>query len=191
MVYKGVHKWFMKGGGLLKGEYKRKRVFRELMEYFLTCIIQSINNCVLNNHFISYCSSFCIYKGIFAAAQLVLPKDCSGNAFCEITKMIIGPTARFYITGQFEWKKIRVAVGFAHIRIWDGLYFDKLELYVEVGQRWTSTERTQQFSEIYTTGTMPLTKLKFFTIFFIFLLLIIWIQRRSNFLKHLTMKKLR
>jgi len=69
------------------------------------------------------------------AAQLALPKDCSGNAFCEITKMIIGPTAIFYITGQFEWKKIRVAVGFAYIRIWDGLYFDKLELYVEVSHR--------------------------------------------------------
>ena len=69
------------------------------------------------------------------AAQLVLPKDCSGNVFCEITKKIIGPTVKFYITGQFEWKKIRVAVGLAHIRIWDGLYFDKLELYVEVSQR--------------------------------------------------------
>ncbi|XP_020601762.1 uncharacterized protein LOC110040832 [Orbicella faveolata] len=76
-------------------------------------------------------------KGIFMAAQLALPKDCSGNAFCEITKMIIGPTAIFYITGQFEWKKIRVAVGFAYIRIWDGLYFDKLELYVEAD--WNAT----------------------------------------------------
>ncbi len=66
------------------------------------------------------------------AAQLVLPKDCSNNKMCEITKMILGPTAKFYITGAFEWKKVRVAVGFAHIRIWDGLYFDKLELYVEV-----------------------------------------------------------
>ena len=66
------------------------------------------------------------------AAQLVLPKDCKNNKMCEITKMILGPTAKFYITGQFERKKIRVAVGFAHIRIWDGLYFDKLELYVVV-----------------------------------------------------------
>ena len=66
------------------------------------------------------------------AAQLVLPKDCKNNKMCEITKMIIGPTAKFYITGQFEWKKIRVAAGIANIRIWDGLYFDKFELYVEV-----------------------------------------------------------
>lgn len=46
--------------------------------------------------------------------------------------MILGPTVQFYITGQFEWKKIRVATGFANIRLWDGLYFHKLELYVEV-----------------------------------------------------------
>ena len=77
------------------------------------------------------------------AAQLSLPKDCKGNAFCEITKMIIGPTAIFYITGQFEWKKIRVAVGFAYIRIYDGLYFDKLELYVEVSQPSTSNTRDE------------------------------------------------
>ena len=46
--------------------------------------------------------------------------------------MILGPTVRFYITGNFEWKKVKVAVGFANIRIWDGLEFYKLELYVEV-----------------------------------------------------------
>ena len=70
--------------------------------------------------------------GIFAAAQIVLPKDCQGNKFCEIMKMIVGPTVKWYITGQFEWKKIRVATGFANVRIFDGLYFHKLELYVEV-----------------------------------------------------------
>ena len=47
-------------------------------------------------------------------------------------KMIVGPTIKWYITGQFEWKKIRVATGFANVRIYDGLYFHKLELYVEV-----------------------------------------------------------
>ena len=46
--------------------------------------------------------------------------------------MILGPTAKFYITGNFQWKKIKVTVGFANIRIWDGLEFSKLELYVEV-----------------------------------------------------------
>lgn len=73
-----------------------------------------------------------IFTGIFAAAQLVLPKDCKSNKMCEISKMILGPTVQFYITGQFEWKKIRIATGFANIRLWDGLYFHKLELYVEV-----------------------------------------------------------
>ena len=73
-----------------------------------------------------------IFAGIFAAAQIVLPKDCQGNKFCEIMKMIVGPTIKWYITGQFEWKKIRVATGFANVRIYDGLYFHKLELYVEV-----------------------------------------------------------
>lgn len=76
---------------------------------------------------------FCYSEGILAGAQLTLPKDCKNNKFCEITKMILGPTVKFYIYGNFEWKKVKVAVGFAHIRIWDGLYFDKLELYVEVG----------------------------------------------------------
>lgn len=66
------------------------------------------------------------------AAQLVLPKDCNNDKFCEIAKIIIGPTAKFYISGQFEWKKIRVAVGLLQVHIWGGLYFDKLELYVEV-----------------------------------------------------------
>ena len=46
--------------------------------------------------------------------------------------MILGPTVKFYITGNFEWKKVKVAVGFSNIRIWDGLEFFKLELYVEV-----------------------------------------------------------
>lgn len=70
--------------------------------------------------------------GIFAAAQIVLPKDCKGNKFCEIVKMIVGPTAKWYITGHFQWKNIRIATGFANIRIFGGLYFHKLELYVEV-----------------------------------------------------------
>ena len=79
---------------------------------------------------------FCYSKGILAGAQLTLPKDCKNNKFCEITKMILGPTFKFYIYGNFEWKKVKVAVGFAHIRLWDGLYFDKLELYVEVSPFW-------------------------------------------------------
>ncbi|XP_058970157.2 uncharacterized protein [Pocillopora verrucosa] len=78
-------------------------------------------------------------KGIFAAAQLVLPKDCKSNKMCEISKMILGPTVQFYITGQFEWKKIRIATGFANIRLWDGLYFHKLELYVEAD--WNETTK--------------------------------------------------
>lgn len=85
----------------------------------------------INNLITALYISF-IYKGIFAAALLSLPKDCKNNKFCEITKMILGPTVQFYISGQFEWKKIRVAVGFNNIRIWDGLHFYKLELYVEV-----------------------------------------------------------
>ena len=70
--------------------------------------------------------------GIVAVAQIVLPKDCKGNKFCEITKMIVGPTVQWYIAGQFEWRKIRVATGFRNIRLFAGLYFHKLELYVEV-----------------------------------------------------------
>lgn len=46
--------------------------------------------------------------------------------------MIVGPTAKWYITGHFQWKNIRIATGFANIRIFGGLYFHKLELYVEV-----------------------------------------------------------
>ena len=53
-------------------------------------------------------------------------------------KMIVGPTIKWYITGQFEWKKIRVATGFANVRMYDGLYFHKLELYVEVS--WCSVK---------------------------------------------------
>ena len=67
-----------------------------------------------------------------AVAQIVLPKDCKGNKFCEITKMIVGPTVKWYIAGQFEWKKIKVATGFRNVRLFGGLYFDRLELYVEV-----------------------------------------------------------
>ena len=70
--------------------------------------------------------------GIVAVAQIVLPKDCKGNKFCEITKMIVGPTVKWYIAGQFEWKKIKVATGFRNVRLFGGLYFDRLELYVEV-----------------------------------------------------------
>ena len=87
---------------------------------------------------------FCYSKGILAGAQLTLPKDCKNNKFCEITKMILGPTVKFYIYGNFEWKKVKVAVGFAHIRIWDGLYFDKLELYVEVSPFWPFFPRCWQ-----------------------------------------------
>lgn len=74
--------------------------------------------------------------GITAAAQIVLPKDCNGNKFCEIMKLIVGPTVKWYIYGTFEWRKIRIATGFANVRIYDGLYFHKLELYVEVRLYW-------------------------------------------------------
>ena len=70
--------------------------------------------------------------GIVAAAQVVLPKDCNGNIFCEIMKLIVGPTVKWYIYGTFEYRKIRIATGFANVRIYDGLYFHKLELFVEV-----------------------------------------------------------
>lgn len=46
--------------------------------------------------------------------------------------MILGPTIKWYISGQFEWKKIKVTTGFRNIKLWDGLAFDRLELYVEV-----------------------------------------------------------
>ena len=75
---------------------------------------------------------FSYLTGITAVAQIVLPKDCQGNKFCEISKMIVGPTIKWYIAGEFQWKKIRVATGFRNIRLFAGLYFDKLELYVEV-----------------------------------------------------------
>ena len=78
------------------------------------------------------CFDLPICIGIFAAAQIILPRDCKGNKFCEIMKLIVGPTIKWYITGQFQWRKIRVATGFANVRIYDGLYFHKLELYVEV-----------------------------------------------------------
>ncbi|XP_067053119.1 uncharacterized protein [Acropora muricata] len=80
-----------------------------------------------------------ITQGIVAVAQIVLPKDCKGNKFCEITKMIVGPTVQWYIAGQFEWRKIRVATGFRNIRLFAGLYFHKLELYVEAD--WNSTNK--------------------------------------------------
>ena len=111
-----------------KTDAKLPIVFLIITSFQIECCHQFANY-VIYIYFLQ-----CTYIGIFMAAQLTLPKDCSGNAFCEITKMIIGPTAKFYITGQFQSKKIRVAVGFAHVRIWDGLYFDKLELYVEVSQ---------------------------------------------------------
>ena len=51
-------------------------------------------------------------------------------------KLIVGPTVKWYIYGTFEWRKIRIATGFANVRIYDGLYFHKLELYVEVSLYW-------------------------------------------------------
>ena len=47
-------------------------------------------------------------------------------------KIIVGPTVKWYIYGTFEYRKIRIATGFANVRIYDGLFFHKLELYVEV-----------------------------------------------------------
>ncbi|CAH3028156.1 unnamed protein product [Porites evermanni] len=84
-------------------------------------------------------------NGIYAAAQLVLPKDCKNNKFCEIVKMILGPTVKWYITGNFEWKKIKVATGFANIRICEGLSFSKLELYVEAEFNNTHTHTKMGF----------------------------------------------
>ena len=99
--------------------------------------------------------------GIFAVAQVVLPKDCKGNKFCEIMKMIVGPTIKWYITGHFEWKKIRIATGFANVRIQDGLYFHKLELYVEV-----LVERLLtlcSFKSFYVDCSIRFTKIFFYT----------------------------
>ncbi|XP_048580608.1 uncharacterized protein LOC5507741 isoform X2 [Nematostella vectensis] len=78
-------------------------------------------------------------QGLFAGAQLVLPKDCKGSKFCEITKQIVGPTAKAYINGLFQWKNIKVAAGFANIHIGFGLYFHKLELYVQAD--WNDTTK--------------------------------------------------
>ncbi|XP_068704515.1 uncharacterized protein [Montipora foliosa] len=80
-----------------------------------------------------------ITQGIVAAAQVVLPKDCNGNIFCEIMKLIVGPTVKWYIYGTFEYRKIRIATGFANVRIYDGLYFHKLELFVEAD--WNSSAK--------------------------------------------------
>ena len=62
----------------------------------------------------------------------MLPKDCKGNKFCEIAKNIVGPTAKAYINGLIEWKKVTVRAGFKHIHLGEGFYFEKLELYVKV-----------------------------------------------------------
>lgn len=114
---------------------------QEYQDFFTTDLTQvqlhvstAINHHNKNNNNNSRCFRYqlLLFAGIFAAAQIVLPKDCKGNKFCEIVKMIVGPTVKWYITGQFQWKKIRVATGFANVRIFDGLYFHKLELYVEV-----------------------------------------------------------
>ena len=72
-------------------------------------------------------------QGLFIGAQLGLPKDCGGDKFCEITKMIVGPDIKFFINGLIEWKKVKIAGGFKNIRIGFGLYFHYFELYVEVG----------------------------------------------------------
>ena len=110
-------------------------------------------------------------QGIFAAASLVLPKDCHNNKFCEIVKVILGPTVRWYISGQFQWKKIRIATGFRDVRIWDGVYFNRLDLYVEV--RRASLPRQSLFmSSGYNSRQIPLkhqTKNEDFLSFFIFL----------------------
>ena len=71
-------------------------------------------------------------QGLFIGAQLGFPKDCGGDKFCEISKMIVGPDFKFYLNGLVEFKKVKIAAGFRKIHIGFGLYFDKLELYVEV-----------------------------------------------------------
>jgi len=87
--------------------------------------------------------------GITAVAQIVLPKDCKGNKFCEICKMIVGPTIKWYIAGEFQWRKIKVAVGFKNIRLFAGLYFHKLELYVEVSYRKHLSQHTFRKMSVY------------------------------------------
>lgn len=102
-------------------------------QYFFTTDLKQVQlqiSIAVNHH--NKKNKLLLFPGIFAAAQIVLPKDCKGNIFCEIVKIIVGPTVKWYITGHFQWKNIRVATGFANVRIFDGLYFHKLELYVEV-----------------------------------------------------------
>lgn len=76
-------------------------------------------------------------QGLFIGAQLGFPKDCRGDKFCEISKMIVGPDFKFYLNGLIEFKKVKIAAGFRKVHIGFGLYFDKLELYVEAS--WNSS----------------------------------------------------
>ncbi|KAK3701098.1 hypothetical protein QZH41_015878, partial [Actinostola sp. cb2023] len=78
-------------------------------------------------------------QGLFIGAELILPKDCKGNKFCEICKNIVGPTATAYINGLIEWKKVTVKAGFRNIHLGHGFYFHKLELYVIAD--WNSTAK--------------------------------------------------
>ncbi|KAK3707599.1 hypothetical protein QZH41_017860, partial [Actinostola sp. cb2023] len=78
-------------------------------------------------------------QGLFIGAELILPKDCKGNKFCEICKNIVGPTATAYINGLIEWKKVTVKAGFRNIHLGHGFYFHKLELYVVAD--WNSTAK--------------------------------------------------
>ena len=63
--------------------------------------------------------------------------------------MIVGPTIKWYIAGEFQWRKIKVAVGFKNIRLFAGLYFHKLELYVEVSYRKQLSQHTFRKISVY------------------------------------------
>lgn len=59
-------------------------------------------------------------------------KDCNGNIFCEIMKLIVGLIVKWYIYGMFEYCKIWIVIGFVNVWIYDGFYFYKFEFFVEV-----------------------------------------------------------
>ncbi|XP_066934153.1 uncharacterized protein [Clytia hemisphaerica] len=85
-----------------------------------------------------------ITEGLTAAAQVSIPKDCGDSSFCTILKKLVGPDAKFRITGVVRSAYYKVAAGFYKIRIYKDYQLSKLELNCEVNT--TSRKKTLGFT---------------------------------------------
>ena len=73
--------------------------------------------------------------GLFVAAQTKFAANCGGESVCQFGKILMGKDSWLKFHGGINTAGVKVAAGVYGIPIKGDLKFNKVELFVEVGNR--------------------------------------------------------